>query len=293
MKRGLGIAGTALLGLGLQVAATGAVEPPAPALPALSAQQIVEKNVAARGGLATWKTVKAISYTGSMDAGRARVDNGMNPASRERPAEKPARPGAAPVAAKAPGAPSGEGIAVSLPFKMVLERPNHQRIEVKFKDETLVQVYDGKQGWKLQPYLKRGVQPFSPEELRQARQFQEIDGPLVNYTAKGTRLALDGTDVVDGRPAYRLKLTLKSGDVRRVWVDAQSFLDVQIDGTRHFNGHEVTEYTALRDYRDVAGVKVPFQMETRIEGMTERQKIVVEKAAINPKVDEALFRRPG
>ena len=49
----------------------------------------------------------------------------------------------------------------------------------------------------------------------------ELDGYLVDYVAKGTRIELDGIDRAENRDTYRLKLTLKSGDLTHVWVDAQ------------------------------------------------------------------------
>jgi hypothetical protein len=284
-------AGNAPTAAGAAPAATAAA---APNLPKLTAQQIVDKNIAARGGLMAWKAVQSISYAGTLDAGKVRPDNGLNPASKEVLLDKPGKPTKIAQSPESKPAKVEEAKPISLPYTLYMQRPNKQRVEVKLKDETLVQVYDGKTGWKLQPYLRRGgALPFTAEEMKKAKQFQDIDGPLVDYAAKGTKIALDGTDTVDGHPAYRLKLTLKSGDVRRVWIDAQSFLDVQIDGTRRMNGRPVAEYTALRDFRDVSGIKVPYVMETRTEGLPDREKIVVEKVALNPKLDNTLFGKPN
>jgi hypothetical protein len=266
----------------------------APDLPKLTVQQIVERNVAARGGLAAWHSVRSIAYSGTLDAGRARPDNGLNPGSRERLLDKPGKSTRIAQAPEQNPAKVEEGVPVTLPYTLYMQRPNKQRMEVKFQNETLVQVFDGKNGWKLQPYLHRGgAIPFSAEEIKKAQQFQEIDGALVDFAAKGSKVALDGTDTVDGRPAYRLKLTLRTGDTRRIWIDAESFLDVQIDGTRRLNGRPVAEYTALRDFRSVGGVVVPYRMETRTEGLPEREKIVVEKVALNPKLDDTLFGKPN
>ena len=265
----------------------------APQLPKLSAQQIVERNVAARGGAAAWRAIRTIAYEGSLDAGKVRPDNGMNPASKERIIKKPGKSTKIAQAPEQHTTAADAGTPVSLPYTLYLERPRKQRMEIKFKDETLVQVYDGKNGWKVQPYLHRGVLPFSRDELKQAEEFQEIEGPLVDYAAKGTNIALDGTELVEGSPAYRLKLTLRNGDVRHVWIDGASFLEVQVDGTRQFNGHAVPQITALRDYRSVSGVKVPYVMETRIDGIPDRHKIVVEKVALNPALDDALFSKPN
>jgi len=265
----------------------------APVLPALSAEQIVQKNLAARGGSAAWRAIQSVVYSGSLDAGRVRPDNGIHPSTTERLIDKPGKstkPGQAP---EQHVTGNDEGTPVSLPYTLYMKRPGKQRVEVKFKDETLIQTYDGKNGWKLQPYLHRGVLPFSAEEMKKAQQFQDIDGPLFDYAAKGTKVDLDGTDRVGGNPAYRLKLTLKGGDVRHIWIDAASFLDVQIDGVRRLNGHEVAQYTALSDYRSVNGVKLPFLMDTRTAGLPDHEKIVVEKAILNPKIDDALFGRPN
>jgi hypothetical protein len=284
-------------------AATAAAEPAAagakaigaaPALPALTAEQLVDKNIAARGGLNAWHAVQSISYTGTLDAGRARPDNGLSPATKERLLDKPAKPTKIAQSPEQNPSKVDEGAPITLPYTLYMQRPNKQRVEVKFQDETLVQVYDGKSGWKLQPYLRRGgALPFSAEEMKKARQFQPIDGPLVDYASKGTKIAVDGTELVDGRPAYRLKLTLKGGDTRKVWIDAETFLDVQIDGSRRLNGRTVAEFTAMRDFRSVDGIKVPYVMETRTEGLPDREKIVVEKVALNPKLDNALFSRPN
>ena len=266
---------------------------PGPELPRLSAEQLVEKNVAARGGIAAWQAIKSISFSGNLDAGKVRPDNGLHATASERLIEKP---GKSTKIAQSPDQkllPADSGTPVSLPYTIIMKRPAKQRVEIKFKDETLVQVYDGERGWKLQPYLNRGgAVPFTADEAKKARQFQQIDGPLIDYAAKGTKLFLDGTDVVDGRPAYRLKLVLKEGDTRHVWLDAATFLDVQVDGSRKFNGHEVATYTTLRDFRPVAGLKVPYEMETRTQGLPEREKIVVDKVMLNPQVDDSQFAKP-
>jgi outer membrane lipoprotein-sorting protein len=265
---------------------------PAPSLPKLSVEQLVEKNVAARGGASAWEAIKSISYSGNLDAGKVRPDNGLHPSATERLVDKP---GKATKLAQAPDHPASAdpGTPITLPYTIVMKRPNKQRVEVKLKDQTLVQVYDGEKGWKLQPYLNRGgALAFNADELKKAKQFQQIDGPLVDYAAKGTKIFADGTEMVDGRPAYRLKLVLKSGDTRHLWLDAASFLDVQIDGSRRLNGHEVPTYTTLRDFRTVAGVKVPYEMETRTRGLPDREKILVDKVVLNPPVDDRQFTKP-
>jgi hypothetical protein len=97
---------------------------------------------------------------------------------------------------------------------------------------------------------------------------------------------------VEGHRAYKLKVTLKGGDVRRVWVDAGSFLDVKVDGSRQVGGRTRTMVTMLRDYRRVDGVMIPFVMETVGDGMKTSEKIVIEKATANVDLPDSRFMKP-
>ncbi len=105
---------------------------------------------------------------------------------------------------------------------------------------------------------------------------------------------MDGTELVDGQPAYRLKVTQKNGDVKHVWVDAKTFLDVKIDGfPRRMDGKMHNVYVYQRDFRKVeGGVMIPFVQETAVDGYSDKHKLMIEKAAVNPRLDEALFAKP-
>ena len=118
----------------------------------LTAAQIVDKNVQARGGLTAWRAVHSLEMKGKMDAG------GNN---------RPTIP--VPGVRKAGATPQRPAEQVKLPFVMDLERGRKQRIEIEFNGQTAVQVYDGKQGWKLRPFLNRhDVEKYTPEELQSA-----------------------------------------------------------------------------------------------------------------------------
>jgi hypothetical protein len=88
-------------------------------------------------------------------------------------------------------------------------------------------------------------------------------------------------------------LTLKSGEVRHVWIDAKSFLDVMIEGTpRRMDGRMRTVWVYQRDFRSVQGVTIPFVLETAVDGYQDRHQMVIEKVALNPKLDDAVFAKP-
>lgn len=261
-------------------------------LPALSVQQIVDRNTTARGGLQAWQRVGSMSLAGKLDAGKTRTDGGaLTVVSKEERAKVKAEIRKA--------VQEGKPLAdtqkiIQLPFLMDLKRPVKTRLEIPFKGQTAVQVYDGVNGWKLRPYLGRHeVEPFTEDELKSAAGQQELDGPLFNYAAKGATVSLDGGELVDGRGAYKLKLVLKDGDVRHLWIDAQTFLEVKIDSTpRRMDGKLRNVVTYMRDYKPVDGLQIAHQLETAVEGVPGTQRILIEKVALNPMLGDSHFARP-
>jgi len=124
--------------------------------PGWAARRIARRNVAARGGLAAWRAVKSMAMSGQLDAGIRRdpVKLAMTYQARNLPGAGKRRLvglGMSPVEKP-----------VQLPFRMELARPNRSRLEIQFQGQTAVQVYDGKAGWKLRPFLGRlEIEPYN------------------------------------------------------------------------------------------------------------------------------------
>jgi hypothetical protein len=261
----------------------------ATAAPALSADQIVERNVAARGGLDAWRKVTTLSLTGQMDANKPRASR----PDYHPPAVTPKKPpvaGAQPETSKPVDDPNK---VVTLPYRLEMKRPHNTRLEIDFDGKMAVQIYDGTHGAKVRPYLNRpGADPYTDQELKLAAQEQELDGPLVDYARKGTKVAVEGVEPVEGHDAYKLKLTLKDGAVRHVWVDASTFLDVKIDGKRHLDGKDHAVSTYLRAYKAFNGLMIPMLNETSVEGVPGSMKLTVDKVVVNAPLDASRFAMP-
>jgi hypothetical protein len=280
-----------LVSVGLAHAVAVAQSKPAPA--GLSVAQIVDKHVAARGGLQAWRDVQTLSVSGKLDAGTpdsiersARLARQGVGASVKR-AERAA-------AAESDKAAAAQAQQVQLPFRLEMKRPRKSRLEIDFASKTAVQVYDGQNGWKLRPYLNRDdVEPFTAEEAKSEEAKADLEPPLVDYAAKGSRVALEAMEPVDGHNAYKLKLTLKNGDVQHIWVDAQSFLDVKAEGVpRRMDGKMRTVWIYQRDFRAVQGLMVPYLYETANEGNPHTHRMVIESVAVNRTLEDARFAKP-
>ena len=282
---------------GALIALAGVSALAAPAQANLSAAEIVSKNVAARGGLQAWRAVKTMSLTGKMGAG----------GNQRQSLQIPTQGQATVISAKTEQAelPSRRVEEVYLPFLMDLARPRKMHFELDFNGQKALQVYDGVKGWKLRPYLNRlEVEPYTADEAKIAATQADLDGPLIDYAAKGTQVALDGTEKVEGRDTYKLKLTQKSGDVSYVWVDAQTFLETKVSGQpRRLDGTDHPVEVYYRDYRNVSGLQIPFLLETHVDPVAKTatglrdtpvppEKTVIEKVVINPEFDAGVFAKP-
>jgi hypothetical protein len=257
----------------------------------LSAAAIVDKNVSARGGLKAWRAVHTMSFAGKMGAGGNR-----------RATLPVAAPDRRSVEQVIPSRPVDEA---QLPFVMEMARPGKMRLELTFNGQKAIQVFDGTNGWKLRPFLnRRVVEPFTTDEMKTASLQPDLDGPLVDYAAKGTKIELVGMEKVEDRDTYKLKLTTKNGHATHVWIDAQTFLEAKIEGQpRRLDGvyHPVEIY--YRDYRQVNGLQIPYILETKVLPVAQTaqvvrttavppEKIIIDKVVVNPNLEDSRFSKP-
>jgi outer membrane lipoprotein-sorting protein len=245
---------------------------PAPALPQLSAAQVVEKNVAARGGLGAWQSVQTLSWKGNMGAGATTYAVVTQKGHLEQKQRDEAM----------------------LPFAFEFKRPQKSRLEIEFNGQAAVQVFDGKSGWKLRPFLGRNDwEAFTPEELKATVAQPGIDGLLIDYASKGAKVELAGTEMVENHAAYKLKVVRKDGQVRHVWVDGQSYLDVKVEGDpRKLDGKARAVEIYQRDFRRDQGLMIPHLLETSVQGVPKTEKITIESVTVNPRLDDSRFTKP-
>jgi hypothetical protein len=223
----------------------------------LSAAKIVEKNVAARGGLDAWRKIETMVWSGHMQSAHAQIPNML--------------------------------------FVMQQKRPNKTRFDINALGQKTVRVFDGVRGWKVKPNREGGpeITPYSTEEVAFAQAGQVIDGPLIDYAAKGNTVTLEGRDEVRGRKAYRLGVRLPAGESDHVWIDAQTFLDLRYDRPYSSAARSATVSVFYGNYKTVEGLQIPTLIETGAAPGVTSDKLVIENILPNGPVDERSFVRPG
>src|SRR5712664_2105275 len=187
----------------------------------------------------------------------------------------------------------GPGLEGSLVAE--LKRPHKLHVEIVIEGQKIIRVYDGKSaGWVVNPFAeKKDAQPMSPEDLKSVSEESDFDGPFIDYKTKGNQIELVGKEELDGKPVYRIKLTNKNGDVRLYLFDATSFLPAKWEETRVVEGKETPWESFFSDYREVNGVKYAFKIDSDSPGTELKQTVIAEKIEINAQIDDDHFTKPA
>jgi len=219
--------------------------------------QVLARNVAARGGEAKLREIKSMRLTGRVAFG-------------------------------------GGDFSIDAEWAQVQKRGGSMRNEVTLQGLTAVTAYDGKDGWNMSPFGgRREAEKSSADGARALAQQAELDGPLIGWRDKGHRIEYLGTEDVDGTPALKLRVTRKDKDVQYVYLDPDSALEIRISTVRKIRGTESISETDLGGYQQVAGVWIPFSIESGAPGGPRSSRIDVQRAEVNVAVDDHWFTLPA
>ncbi|HEV2426523.1 MAG TPA: hypothetical protein VGZ29_16985 [Terriglobia bacterium] len=175
----------------------------------------------------------------------------------------------------------------------IKKRPGKMRQEFILQGMAEVRAYDGKTGWQLNPFEgRRDAELLSEDDRKDLVEGADIDGPLVDYAQKGHRAELVGHDNVEGTDCYKIKLTLKNGDIRYIYLDTDSLMEIKLESQTMIRGAMREGETYFGDYEKVDGLYEPFEIEQGRKGDPDRQKLTVEKVEFNVPVDDSVFAMP-
>lgn len=237
----------AALGLGLVLAFSQAH--------ALTAAELVAKNIEAKGGAAALQSVKSLRREGRL------IVNG------------------------------GQFV---LDVQETKQRPESIRTEVSMQGLSQVQAYDGKEGWRIDPFGGRKDPERMPaDDVREYAEDASIDGVLADAAAAGQKIEYLGTEDIDGTPAHKLKVTRKDGGVQYVYLDPDYFLEIRVESQRTVRGVKRTAVTDYGNYEKVGGVFWPLSIEAGLKGEGDPAKFEYRTAVVNPEIAPEYFSFPA
>lgn len=225
---------------------------------AQTADEVIEKSLAAMGGRAAMQKVKTRAMTGAMTLSTPAGD-----------------------------IPGTVDITNSL--------PNKQRTVIKADLSALGagqllidQRFDGTHGYVLDSL--QGNREITGSELDNMKA-NAFPHPFLDYKAQGTSVKLTGKEKVGERDAFVLQFETAAGSLIRQFVDAETYLPAQTVLKITIPQMGEMEQTARpSDFRDVDGLKVPFKLNisSAVNGFT----VTFSKVEHNVPVDDKLFVKP-
>jgi hypothetical protein len=218
-----------------------------------TADELVAKNIQARGGMEKMKAIKTMRMTGRFEG--------------------------------------GGGFTASVGQEN--QRPNLVRDTFSLQSMTQVQAYDGANGWQIQPFGgKKDPELMGEDDVRDLLLAADFDGPLVDYKEKGNTVEYLGHDVVDGDDALRLKITLKNGDIIYDYLDPDTFIEIRKEYQQFIRGSVRDHVEGFGSYKAVAGVMFPYSISSGSKNNPDAQTITVQKIEVNVPIDPADFMLP-
>ena len=173
---------------------------------AMTAEELVAKNLAARGGEAKLRAIAAMHTVGTVRA----------------------------------------GFGLDAKIESWAIAPQSFRGEFSLQGMTAVQAWDGHQAWSISPFQgRKDPQKLSPDDAKSLIERADIAGPLVDYKGKGNAIEYLGTEDIDGTDAHKLRVTLRNGDTQVLFLDPDAFLEIRVVNHRRVRGQEEVSTTDL------------------------------------------------
>jgi hypothetical protein len=187
---------------------------------AITADELIAKNLAARGGVEKMRAITSMHTLGKLHLG-----GGLE--------------------------------AKTETFKLA---PDKIRNEFTLQGLTAVNAWDGTAGWAIEPFEgRKEPQKTSLDDNKQLLDGADIAGPLLDYKAKGSKVEYLGTEDIDGTDAHKLRVTFKNGDSRVMYLDPDQFLTIRTVDHTIVRGQEQLKTTDIGEYEKVDGVYFPFE----------------------------------
>jgi hypothetical protein len=166
------------------------------------------------------------------------------------------------------------------------------KTETNFGGSKIIQCITDTSGWGINPFMGQTSAQAMPEDQVKASQMQlHIEGPLVDYAAKGYKVELMGTEDVNGSSAYKLKVTTEDSVEISVFIDTATYYAVKAVSKASINGQDLETAAVFSNFQKTDyGLVVSFARQITLPQGTIT--ITDKKVEINKPIDPAIFEMP-
>jgi len=177
-------------------------------------------------------------------------------------------------------------MGMEMPMTLIMKNPNKIKVVYSLNGQEIVSVYDGVKGYTKNVGATAPVE-LTGDQLKQVQNNNVFQNELMTYYKSG-KLALEGEEVVNGKPAYRIKATLDGGNTAYMAIDKSTYYLVKTSTKVSQMGQVMTVDSFMSDYADIQGVVMPKKTTASTEGM-EMAVINFDKVEVNIPVEDSEF----
>jgi len=183
-------------------------------------------------------------------------------------------------------------MGLEIPFKQYAQAPNNFRVEATFQEMTLIQTYNGKEGWSINPFMgSTEPVPMNEDELKNTEIQADYEGQLWNWKDKGYTVTLEENEEVEGVDCFVVKAVSKDGDINSYFIDSENYVLIKMNSKLKMQGQEVESDTFMSNYKEGDGFIYAGKMETRMNGQVTAT-IVLDEVTLGEEFDSSMFDKP-
>jgi len=210
-----------------------------------TADDVVAKNLAAKGGVEKLRAITTVKMTGSLKS------------------------------------PSGVTAITTW-----AKRPSFMRRDNVNDGQTFVMAFDGKTLWQINPLISP-----RPRDMPAPPEAEDFDSLLLDYKEKGRTVELVGTEPVQGINMHRLRVTDKNGQIRDIYINAETMLESKAVVQVEQGGRKAIVTTEFSNYKTIDGISVPMHVRQVLNGkpLTE---VTYDRVEFNIAIPDSMFAKP-
>ena len=176
-------------------------------------------------------------------------------------------------------------------MQVINKRPNLMLQEMRAGEQRFVTAFDGQQAWALNPMLGDTPQLVDGPQADALRDQAQFDGPLLGAHRRGDPIEVAGKDVVDGVGVWKLVLK-RDNRVVNVFLDENTGLERKVSATISGDAGTVLIESVISDYQPIDGMMVPRRVETRVGGQLQAT-VTIESVEFNAPIEDGQFKMPS
>ena len=182
-------------------------------------------------------------------------------------------------------------MGMEMPMEMKIKKSGMFLVSIEMQGQKMIQAFDGQKGWMIAPWVGPDPQELAGDQLAQAKQQVNMEGELYNYEKKGSTAELMGKVNVDGKEAYRIKLSSSDGNSKDYFIDAQTYYVSKVKTKVSAQGQTVDVEQIMSDNKTIDGITMPMKIESKSPMGTAL--ILMEEIKFNENFDDAIFKQPA